>query len=128
MATAKKEAAPAAPKKPAAKKVAKVSAIKVTKAPAASRGRAAQHFKYTGKQLGETTVKTPQFQALIISMQDIEATEFNRDDFTMQQVADLGVQEGHISMPNTKNPEKQKKRIIACYKKALIDEGFIVQL
>jgi len=31
-------------------------------------------------------------------------------------------------MPNTKNPEKQKKRIIACYKKALIEEGFIVSL
>ena len=28
----------------------------------------------------------------------------------------------------TKNPEKQKKRIVACYKKTLVDEGFIVEV
>jgi hypothetical protein len=61
-------------------------------------------------------------------MQDIESKEFDPKNFTMQEVVDLGVEEGHISMPNTKNPEKQKKRIIACYKKPLIEEGFIVSL
>ena len=128
MAVAKKAAA----KKPtaAAKKPAKATVTKITvKAPdPAKRGRVAQKFAYTGKQLSETRVKTPQFQALVISMQDIESKEFDPQNFAMQEVVDLGVEEGHISMPNTKNPEKQKKRIIACYKKALIEEGFIVSL
>ena len=94
----------------------------------AVRGRIAQQFKYTGKELSGTKVKTPQFVALVISIQDIEDKSFNRDSFNMQQVVDLGVSEGHISMPNTKNPEKQKKRIVACYKKTLVDEGFVEEV
>ncbi len=130
MATAKKAAAPAAKKKaaPAKKAAATVTTITVKAPETAKRGRVAQKFAYTGKQLSETKVKTPQFQALVISMQDIENKEFDPKNFTMQEVVDLGVEEGHISMPNTKNPEKQKKRIIACYKKPLIEEGFIVSL
>jgi len=129
MATAKKAAAPAVKKAAPAKKAAATVTTITVKAPeTAKRGRIAQKFAYTGRELSETKVKTPQFQALVISMQDIESKEFDSKNFTMQEVVDLGVEEGHISMPNTKNPEKQKKRIIACYKKALIEEGFIVSL
>jgi len=132
MATAKNKAAPAVKKAaPAAKAIvakAAITNIKVTKSSTATRGRISQRFKYTDKELSGTKVKTPQFVALVISIQDIEEKSFNRDNFTMQQVVDLGVEEGHISMPNTKNPEKQKKRIVACYKKTLIDEGFIVEV
>lgn len=130
MAVAKKKAAPAVKKAaPAAKAiVAKVLTVKVKAPQPAVRGRIAQKFKYTGKELSGTKIKTPQFVALVISIQDIEDKSFNRDSFVMQQVVDLGVEEGHISMPNTKNPEKQKKRIVACYKKTLVDEGFIVEV
>ena len=130
MAVAKKTAAPAAQKTTASAVKVKASVAKITvkAAEPAVRGRIAQKFKYTGKELSGTKVKTPQFVALVISIQDIEDKSFNRDSFVMQQVVDLGVEEGHISMPNTKNPEKQKKRIVACYKKTLVDEGFIVEV
>ena len=130
MAVAKKKAAPAlkVDAVKSVKDVAKVLTVNVKAPQPAVRGRIAQQFKYTGKELSGTKVKTPQFVALVFSIQDIEDKSFNRDSFIMQQVVDLGVSEGHISMPNTKNPEKQKKRIVACYKKTLVDEGFIVEV
>ena len=130
MAAAKKTAATAVTKTTASAVKVKASVAKITvKAPQpAVRGRIAQKFMYTGKELSGTKIKTPQFVALVISIQDIEDKSFNRDSFVMQQVVDLGVEEGHISMPNTKNPEKQKKRIVACYKKTLVDEGFIEEV
>tara|TARA_R110002072_G_scaffold118995_1_gene251579 strand:- start:25 stop:414 length:390 start_codon:yes stop_codon:yes gene_type:complete len=128
MAVAKKKAAPKVDAAKNVKTVAKVLTVNVKAPQPAIRGRIAQKFKYTGKELSGTKVKTPQFVALVISIQDIEDKSFNRDSFVMQQVVDLGVEEGHISMPNTKNPEKQKKRIVACYKKTLVDEGFIEEV
>ena len=118
MATAKKAAAPAVKKAAPAKKAAATVTTITVKAPeTAKRGRVAQKFAYTGKQLSETKVKTPQFQALVISMQDIESKEFDRKSFTMQEVVDLGVEEGHISMPNTKTQKNRKSALSRVTKK-----------
>ena len=92
-------------------------------------GRALQRFTYTGKLAADAKTKAPQFVAVIHGMSgDIESKEFNSKDFTLQSCLDLCVDENILSMPNTKKPENQKKRIIACYKQRWIEEGFIKRI
>ena len=92
-------------------------------------GRALQRFAYTGKLAADAKTKAPQFVAVIHGMSgDIESKEFNSKDFTLQSCLDLCVDEGILSMPNTKKPENQKKRIIACYKQRWVEEGFIKRI
>ena len=92
-------------------------------------GRALQRFAYTGKKADELKPPTPQCLALVHGMSgDVESEAFNAKDFTLQQLVDLCVEEGVLSMPNTKKPENQKRRIIACYKQRLVDEGFIKRI
>jgi hypothetical protein len=81
-------------------------------------------YAYTGKKLSEADT-TPQFRALITSMMDIEDKSFNQKNWSWKQLIDLGHSEGHIAMPRTKDVEKQKTRIWNCYKKRLLEEGFI---
>ena len=92
-------------------------------------GRALQRFAYTGKKADALKPPTPQCLALVHGMSgDLESKAFNAKDFTLQQLVDLCVEEGILSMPNTKKPENQKRRIIACYKQRLVDEGFIKRI
>ena len=92
-------------------------------------GRALQRFAYTSKLAADAKTKAPQFVAVIHGMSgDIESKEFNSKDFTLQSCLDLCVDEGILSMPNTKKPENQKKRIIACYKQRWVEEGFIKRI
>jgi hypothetical protein len=115
------------------KKVKASTAEKVTLAPAVAipapvkttRGRVAQSFAYTGKQAGETRPQTPQFVAMICGIQDMEDKSFDKKNFDLLSLVRLCVKEGHLAMPHTKNPEKQMRRIVACYKQRLIDEEYI---
>ena len=92
-------------------------------------GRALQRFVYTDKKAEELKPPTPQCLALIHGMSgDIESKTFDVKDFTLQLLVDLCVEEGVLAMPNTKKPENQKKRIIACYKQRLVEEGFIKRI
>ena len=124
--TAKKSSATKAKTAPA-KPVANKNGIP---APTVSKtGRALQRFAYTGKLAADAKTKAPQFVAGIHGMSgDIESKEFNSKDFTLQSCLDLCVDENILSMPNTKKPENQKKRIIACYKQRWIEEGFIKRI
>jgi hypothetical protein len=128
MAIANKKASSTSPRKPAAQKKAVVTKITVAAPTGKTQGRVAKRFRYTGKKASETKPQTPQFVALVHSMQDIEDKSFDKESCTLQQVVDLGVEEGHISMPYTKNPEKQKKRIVACYKGRLLEERYIEEV
>ena len=135
MATAKKAAAPAAPKKvaPAKKAPAKptisVANVPITKAPAAKgRGRSQQSWSYTGKKLSETTKSTPQFRGLVEGLEEGSDQGKWKTPFTMKDLVDYCVVEGFVSMPNTKNEGKQKARIIAVYKPFLIQEGYITDV
>tara|TARA_R110002020_G_scaffold343540_3_gene557904 strand:+ start:945 stop:1334 length:390 start_codon:yes stop_codon:yes gene_type:complete len=92
-------------------------------------GRALQRFAYTGKRSDELKPQTPQCLALVHGMSgDLESKAFNDKDFTLQQLVDLCVDEDILSMPNTKKPDNQKRRIIACYKQRLVDEGYIKRI
>ena len=135
MATAKKAAAPAAPKKaaPAKKAPAKptisVANVPITKAPASKgRGRSQQNWSYTGKKLSETTKSTPQFRGLVEGLEEGREQGKWKTSFTMRDLVDYCVDEGFVSMPNTKNESKQKARIIAVYKPFLISEGYITDV
>ena len=113
-------------KRVAAKK--KGNNVKELKIPAPvekGRGRSARRDSYPGKSAAETKPQTPQYVAMINGMQDIEASSFDRKNFDLYELVDLCVKEGHLDMPHTKNPEKQKKRIVACYKMRLASEGYI---
>ena len=125
-ATAKKSSATKAKTAPA-KPVANKNGIP---APTVQKtGRALQRFAYTGKLAADAKTKAPQFVAVIHGMSgDIESKEFNSKDFTLQSCLDLCVDENILSMPNTKKPDNQKKRIIACYKQRWIEEGFIKRI
>ena len=125
-ATAKKSSATKAKTAPA-KPVANKNGIP---APTVQKtGRALQRFAYTGKLAADSKTKAPQFIAVVHGMSgDIESKEFNSKDFTLQSCLDLCVDEGILSMPNTKKPENQKKRIIACYKQRWVEEGFIKRI
>ena len=59
------------------------------------------------------------------SATDIETKEFDIQSFPISQLVDLAVEEGHLDMARTKNPEKQKKRIANEYTKDLLAEGLI---
>ena len=112
-------------KRVAAKK--KGNNVKELKIPAPvekGRGRSAHRYSYTGKSAAETKPQTPQYVAMINGMQDIEDASFDRKNFDLYELVDLCVKEGHLDMPHTKNPEKQKKRIVACYKMRLASEGY----
>jgi hypothetical protein len=86
-----------------------------------SRGRTVHMYTYSGKSEAETKPRTPQMVGMIHGMQEKGTDE----TFDLYTLVDYCVLEGHISMPHTKDPTKQKKRIVACYKKRLEDEGFI---
>jgi len=130
MAIAKKKVVTAATKKPTARNtVAKAKPAPVAKlsipAPVKKSSSRAQRFEYTGKLASETKQKTPQFVAMITAMQDIEDTGFDSKNFELLELVRLAVKEGHLAMPNTKNPEKQMRRIVAYYKGRLVEEGYI---
>ena len=93
-----------------------------------TRGRVAQSFAYTGKKAGETRPQTPQFIAMICGIQDMEDKSFDKKNFDLLSLVRLCVKEGHLAMPHTKNPEKQMRRIVACYKQRLIDEEYITRV
>ncbi len=112
----------AATKKAAPTKRALMKGIKVVVPEKKGKGAC---YAYTGKKLSEAERKTPQFVALITSMMDIEDKSFNQKNWSWKQLLDLGHSEGHITMPRAKDVEKQKTRIWNCYKKALLEEGFI---
>jgi hypothetical protein len=136
MATAKKAAAPAAPKKaapakkaPAKKPTISVANVPISKAPATKgRGRSQQNWSYTGKKLSETTKSTPQFRGLVEGLEEGREQGKWKTPFTMKDLVDYCVVEGFVSMPNTKNESKQKARIIAVYKPFLISEGYITDV
>jgi len=86
-----------------------------------SRGRTVHMYTYSGKSEAETKPRTPQMVGMIHGMQEKGTIE----PFDLYTLVDYCVSEGHISMPHTKDPTKQKKRIVACYKKRLEEEGFI---
>ncbi len=130
MATAKKKVVTAATKKPTPRKtVAKAKPAPVAKlsipAPVKKSSSRAHRFEYTGKLASETKQKTPQFVAMITAMQDIEDKTFDPKGFELLELVRLAVKEGHLAMPNTKNPEKQMRRIVAYYKGRLVEEGYI---
>ena len=130
MATAKKKVVTAATKKPTPRKTAaKAKPAPVAKlsipAPVKKSSSRAHRFEYTGKLASETKQKTPQFVAMITAMQDIEDKTFDPKGFELLELVRLAVKEGHLAMPNTKNPEKQMRRIVAYYKGRLVEEGYI---
>ena len=86
-----------------------------------SRGRTVHMYKYSGKSEAETKPRTPQMVGMIHGMQESGWSE----PFDLYTVVDYCILEGHISMPHTKDPTKQKTLIVACYKKRLEDEGCI---
>jgi hypothetical protein len=103
MATAKKAAAPAAPKKVAPAKKAAVKAtisvanVPITKAPAAKgRGRSQQSWSYTGKKLSETTKSTPQFRGLVEGLEEGSDQGKWKTPFTMKDLVDYCVVEGFV--------------------------------
>ena len=58
----------------------------------------------------------------------MEDKSFDKKNFDLLSLGRLCVKEGHLAMPHTKNPEKQMRRIVACYKQRLIDEGYITRV
>jgi hypothetical protein len=135
MATAKKAAAPAASKKtaPAKKAPAKptisVANVPISKAPATKgRGRSQQSWSYTGKKLSETSKSTPQFRGLVEGLEEGREQGKWETPFTMKDLVHYCVDEGFVSMPNTKNESKQKARIIAVYRPFLVSEGYITDV
>tara|TARA_R100000781_G_C3995369_1_gene98410 strand:+ start:90 stop:482 length:393 start_codon:yes stop_codon:yes gene_type:complete len=127
MAAAKK-VAPATTKKPVVTKTAPKTPAPVVSVPlpeASTRGRAKKLYRTTGKSISDVSKKTPQFRALGAGLEDIESKEFDRKSFSISQLVDLSVEEGHLDMARTKNPEKQKKRIANEYTKDLLAEGLI---
>jgi hypothetical protein len=132
MATATKKAAPTA-KKASPRKVAPAAkpapvAKLLIPAPVQKSSSRAHRFEYTGKLASETRQKTPQFVAMIAAMQDIEDPKFDPKGFELLALVQLAVKEGHLAMPNTKNPDKQMRRIVAYYKARLIEEGYVKQV
>tara|TARA_R110000751_G_scaffold224009_1_gene326077 strand:- start:177 stop:551 length:375 start_codon:yes stop_codon:yes gene_type:complete len=107
------------------KKVTLATTVTIPAPVKTTRGRVAQSFAYTGKEAGETRPQTPQFIAMICGIQDMEDKSFDKKNFDLLSLVRLCVKEGHLAMPHTKNPEKQMRRIVACYKQRLIDEEYI---
>jgi len=107
------------------KKVTLATTVTIPAPVKTTRGRVAQSFAYTGKKAGETRPQTPQFIAMICGIQDMEDKSFDKKNFDLLSLVRLCVKEGHLAMPHTKNPEKQMRRIVACYKQRLIDEEYI---
>ena len=107
------------------KKVTLATTVTIPAPVKTTRGRVAQSFAYTGKEAGDTRPQTPQFIAMICGIQDMEDKSFDKKNFDLLSLVRLCVKEGHLAMPHTKNPEKQMRRIVACYKQRLIDEEYI---
>ena len=107
------------------KKVTLATTVTIPAPVKTTRGRVAQSFAYTGKEAGDTRPQTPQFIAMICGIQDMEDKTFDKKNFDLLSLVRLCVKEGHLAMPHTKNPEKQMRRIVACYKQRLIDEEYI---
>mgnify|MGYP003127492943 CR=1 FL=1 len=127
MALAKK-VAKATPKKPVVNKTTPKAPAGVVSVPlpeAPTKGRAQKLYRKTDKSITEVSKKTPQFRALGVGLEDIESKDFDRKSFPISQLVNLSVEEGHLEMGRTKNPEKQKKRIANEYTKDLIAEGLI---
>ena len=110
------------------KKVTLATTVTIPAPVKTTRGRVAQSFAYTGKKAGEPRPQTPQFIAMICGIQDMEDKSFDKKNFDLLSLVRLCVKEGHLAMPHTKNPEKQMRRIVACYKQRLIDEGYITRV
>lgn len=110
------------------KKVTLATTVTIPAPVKTTRGRVAQSFAYTGKKAGETRPQTPQFIAMICGIQDMEDKSFDKKNFDLLSLVRLCVKEGHLAMPHTKNPEKQMRRIVACYKQRLIDEEYITRV
>ena len=142
MPATKKKAAPAVKADSAVGK-ATLKPVKVAKVPvvqATSKGKGMQRFKYTGKKASERVKTAGQFIGLTQALEEnmgIEHKDFDRSSFTMAELMDYAVLEGHVEMRHDKDRDpvaeqarvnKQKKRIAAEYKKHLIEEGFIVLL
>ena len=128
MAAAKKKVAPATVKKPVVSKTTPKAPAYVVRVPlpeASTKGRAKKLYQKTTKSITDGTKKTPQFRGLGNALEDIESKAFDRQSFSISQLVDLAVEEGHLDMTRTKNPEKQKKRIANEYTKDLIAEGLI---
>jgi hypothetical protein len=123
----KKPAATTRKRAPAKPKGSNVKELKIPEPVEKGRGRTAHRFSYTGKSAMETKPQTPQFVAMINGMQDIEDPSFDRSNFDLYTLVDFCVKEGHLDMPHTKNPDKQKRRIVACYKARLASEGYVVR-
>ncbi len=127
MAAAKKVAKATTKKPTVVKTVSKTPApvVSVPLPEASTRGRARKLYKKTTKSIKDVDKKTPQFRGLGNALEDIESKEFDRQSFPISQLVDLAVEEGHLDMARTKNPEKQKKRIANEYTKDLLAEGLI---
>ena len=103
MPATKKKAAPAVKADSAVGK-ATLKPVKVAKVPvvqATSKGKGMQRFKYTGKKASERVKTAGQFIGLTQALEEnmgIEHKDFDRSSFTIAELMDYAVLEGHVEM------------------------------
>tara|TARA_R110001606_G_scaffold137943_4_gene276002 strand:+ start:1295 stop:1717 length:423 start_codon:yes stop_codon:yes gene_type:complete len=97
---------------------AKVSPVTIPKPTKTGKGSARTLYKFTGKK---PEGKTPQMNALILTVMEAAASDLLSSSFTAQDLVSLAVKQGALTTG------QDPLRIFRFYAKRLVDEGYFAK-
>ena len=102
----------------ATKTLSKAKVTAVPKPTKTGKGSARTLYKFTGKK---PEGKTPQMNALIITVMDAKKSDLNSSSFTAQDLVSLAVKQGALTTG------QDPLRIFRFYAKRLVEEGYFAK-